>query len=279
MSSELDTDAINTWCPGCGNFGILRGVKEALGELIDNGYKKENIVISTGIGCHAKIFDYLDLNGFYGLHGRVPPLLYGIKLANPELTVIGFAGDGDILNEGISHLIHNAKRNLDATMLIHNNKVYALTTGQFTPTSPKGFKGKSTPKGSPEEPINPIHLLLGSKATFIARCYPGERKHFKKTLKQAINHKGFSVIEILQPCVAFYNTWKHYSEHITKLEQQNYDPTDKKLAWKKADYENDQIPIGIFYQEKKPTYTENLNQPNKTNNKKTKVDKTLQKMI
>ncbi|WP_371823755.1 thiamine pyrophosphate-dependent enzyme [Methanonatronarchaeum sp. AMET6-2] len=258
LNVDLDTDARNTWCPGCGNFGILRGVKEALNDLIENGYRKENLVISAGIGCHAKIFDYLDLNGFYGLHGRVPPLLLGIKVANPELTAIGFAGDGDILNEGVSHLVHNAKRNLDATMLIHNNKVYALTTGQFSPTSPKGFEGKSTPKGSPEEPLNPIHLLLGSKASFLARCYPGEREHFKETFKKAIDHKGFSVIEVLQPCVAFYNTWEYYGERVVKLGELEHDPTDKELAWERADYNNKEIPIGIFYREERPCYTEEL---------------------
>lgn len=138
---KLNTYSQNTWCPGCANFGILTAFKEVIASLTKKKIAKENIVILSGIGCHAKIVDYLNLNSFYSLHGRPIATAQGIKLGNPNLKVIVFAGDGDTYDEGISHLIHAAKRNIDITVLIHNNRIFALTTGQFTPTSPKGFKG------------------------------------------------------------------------------------------------------------------------------------------
>ena len=144
---ELGTYAQNTWCPGCGNFAILNAIKSVLTELAAEGVPLANMVLVSGIGCHAKIADYINVNSFYSIHGRVAPAAEGIKLANPALKVIGFAGDGDAYGEGIEHLIFAAKRNIDITMIIHNNRVYGLTTGQYTPTSPLGFRGRSTPQG------------------------------------------------------------------------------------------------------------------------------------
>ena len=241
----LETYAEITWCPGCGNFGILNAVKRAISELIEEGEKKENFVIASGIGCHAKIVDYIDVNSFYGLHGRVPPALTGIKLANKNLKVIGFAGDGDAYAEGIEHLIHSAKRNTDIMMIIHNNGVFALTTGQFTPTSPKGFKGKSTPFGNVEEPINPLKVLLASGASFVARGYAARVEHLKKLIKAAVKHKGFAVIDVLQPCIAFNNTYQILNQKVYELE--NFDTKNLEEAMKKVE-EKERIPIGIFYQ-------------------------------
>jgi len=247
----LETHAEITWCPGCGNFGILNAVKKAISELIEDGEKKENFVIASGIGCHAKIVDYIDVNSFYGIHGRVPPALTGMKLANKELKVIGFAGDGDAYAEGIEHLIHSAKRNTDITMIIHNNGVFALTTGQFTPTSPKGFKGKSTPSGNIEEPINPLKIMLASGATFVARGYAARVEHLKKLIKEAVKHRGFAIIDVLQPCVAFNNTYQILNQKVYELE--NFDTKNLEAAMRKVE-EKDRIPIGIFYRIEKEVF-------------------------
>jgi len=259
---DLNTYAPNTWCPGCGNFGIERAAKLAFIELINDGkLKRENLVILSGIGCHAKIVDYINVNSFYSIHGRVPAPATGIKLANPELTVVGFAGDGDAYGEGIDHIVFAAKRNIDVKMVIHNNRVYGLTTGQFTPTSPKGFEGKSTPKGAPEEPLNPIELMLACGATFVARAYPGNITHLKDLIKQAILHRGFAIIDVLQPCVTFFDTYKYYAPRVYNLQDEGHDYGDWNSALAKArewGYGEDaeRIPIGIFYMTERPTYDE-----------------------
>ena len=259
---ELGTYAQNTWCPGCGNFGILTSIKKALADLEENGLDLNKVAIVSGIGCHAKIVDYINVNTFYSIHGRVPPPMTGIKLANPELTVIGHAGDGDAYGEGIEHLIFSAKRNLDMTFIVHNNRVYGLTTGQFTPTSPSGFKGRSTPKGSPEDPLNPIELMLSAGATFVARGYTKNMQHLQSLIKAAINHKGFSFIDVLQPCFTFFNTYDYYNERVYEISQKDHDASDRKTAIVKAGEwaygEGEKIPIGIFYQAIKPTYGEKL---------------------
>lgn len=261
MSRDLETPVENTWCPGCGDFSLLNAVKMAFNELEESGdVPLDNMVISSGIGCHAKIFDYLPVNGFYSIHGRVPPTITGIKVANPDLEVVGFAGDGDAYDEGVSHLIHAARRNIDATMIIHDNKVFALTTGQFTPTSPKGFKGKSTPKGSVEQPLNPLHLMLANDASFVARGFSGEINHLKDLFTAAIRHPGFAIVDVLQPCVTFHNLWDFYNERIYKLDEDNYDSTDFQAAWEKAEENDDKIPIGIFYKEKRETFEELINE-------------------
>ena len=251
---ELGTYAQNTWCPGCGNFGILTSIKKALTDLEDDGLDLNKVAIVSGIGCHAKIVDYINVNSFYSIHGRVPPPMTGIKLANPELTVIGHAGDGDAYGEGIEHLIFSAKRNLDMTFIVHNNRVYGLTTGQFTPTSPPDFKGRSTPEGSPEEPLNPIELMLSAGATFVARGYTRNMEHLQSLIKTAVNHKGFSFIDVLQPCFTFFNTYDYYNERVYEISQKDHDASDRSEAFIKASEwaygEGDQIPIGIFYQVK-----------------------------
>jgi 2-oxoglutarate ferredoxin oxidoreductase subunit beta len=257
---NLDTYADNTWCRGCGNFGILAGINEALKQLAAGGLKLENVVLASGIGCHAKIVDYINVNTFYSLHGRVPPTITGIKLANRNLTVVGFAGDGDAYGEGLAHLIMSAKRNIDVTMIVHDNRVYGLTTGQFTPTSPLGFPGRSTPRGSVEEPINPLELLLASGATFVARSYSTKMDHLVDLMKQAILHKGFSFIDVLQPCFTFFNTYKFYNEHVYEME--GHDPSDLDAAHRLAkEWEGGpegKVPIGLFYKVEKPTFDERL---------------------
>jgi len=182
ITKSLYTGAEITWCRNCGNFGIMGALGAAINELTDS-IPLEKFVMVTGIGCHGKIFDYVDINGFYSLHGRAIATASGIKLANEDLKVICFVGDGYGYGEGLEHLIFAAKRNIDITVIVHDNRSYSLTTGQFTPTSALDFKGKSTPKGPPEDPINPISLLMEAGATFVARGYSGYIDHLKDIIK------------------------------------------------------------------------------------------------
>ncbi len=258
---DLSTYAKITWCPGCGNFGILMAVKKAIADLVNEGFaKKEQFVLVSGIGCHAKIYDYIDINGFYSLHGRTLPPALGIKIANKDLILLVFAGDGDLLNEGISHFIHCARYNIDLTLILHNNQVFALTTGQATATTEKGFKGKSTPLGTFEEPLNPVLLALSAGATFVAREFAMSWQNLAETLKSAIKHKGFSFIDVLQPCVSFHNTTQFFKKHTYRPEIKNLNDKDSalKLAkeWQYEIKEDAKIPLGVFYKEEKISYEE-----------------------
>ncbi|MFA5747058.1 MAG: thiamine pyrophosphate-dependent enzyme [Candidatus Paceibacterota bacterium] len=257
---KLETYCPNTWCPGCGNFGILQAVKDAVNSLIESGTPKEKIILVADIGCNSKIVDYLGLNSFYGLHGRSIAAAEGIKLANPDLTVLVFLGDGAALDEGISHLIHAAKRNSDIKVVLHNNRLFALTTGQFTAVSPKGLKGKSTPQGSVEDPINPLELMMASNAGFIARSYALRVQHLKNTIIEAVNHKGFSFVEVLEPCVSFFNNMQFYNENV--YEAVNEDPSSEEKAMgliKEWDYAAEgKVPLGVFYKAEKETYEDQM---------------------
>jgi len=246
---DLGTRATNTWCPGCGNFAILNAIKSVLNSLADEGMPIENVVMISGIGCHAKIVDYVNVNSFYSIHGRVFPPAAAIKLANPDLKVIGHAGDGDAYGEGLEHLIFAAKRNTDITAIIHNNRVYGLTTGQYTPTSPLGFKGRSTPQGTAEMPLNPLELMLSAGATYIARGTSHGLELLKKIFKEAILHKGFSIVDVLQVCVTYYNMYEYYDKRVYELK--DHDPADHNKAMAKIrewDYNSDSpIALGVFY--------------------------------
>ncbi len=262
---RLETSVPNTWCPGCGNFPLLNAVKTVLQEF-GNGdppIPQEKLVLVAGIGCHGKIVDYLNINSFYSIHGRVLPVATGIKLANPDLKVIGFAGDGDAYGEGLEHLIYAAKRNIDLTVIIHNNRVYSLTTGQFSPTSPLGFPGRSTPAGSPEPPLNPLELLLAAGATFLARGFSSRPEQMRQLFREAINHRGFALVDILQVCVTFFNLHRYYEERVYTAE--DFDPTDYFQALGKIrewDYgarahreaKEEKIPLGILYKREAPTF-------------------------
>lgn len=248
---DLGTYAKNTWCPGCGNYSILNALKAVLTSLDDEGFPLDNIVLVSGIGCHAKIVDYLNINSFYSIHGRTLPVATGIKLANPDLDVICCSGDGDSLAEGLDHLIFAAKRNIDLTLLLHDNRVYGLTTGQFTPTSPKGFVGKSTPFGSQELPINPLELMLVSGASYIGRGYTHGLELLKRLFKEAIIHKGFSFVDVLQVCVTYFNMYESYNKRV--YEVTGNDPSSFEEAMriiKSWSYDDGETPIslGKFYE-------------------------------
>jgi len=268
MTAKIDTKNIITWCPGCTNFMILAAVKKVFSKLIAEGLKQQEIAIVTGIGCHAKMFDALNVSAIYGLHGRVLPASLGLKLGNPNLTVIGFAGDGDTYAEGMEHFIHAARHNADFTLVVHNNQTFSLTTGQATPTSQLGFKTKSEPLGEFEEPINPIKLALASGASFVARCNARDIEHTAYVLEKAIKHKGFSFIDVLQECIIF-NPYKNINERMYKIENTDNLAEAMKLAdeW---DYnrKTGKIPIGIFFQKEKADLEDKWPQLKELKNKK-----------
>jgi 2-oxoglutarate ferredoxin oxidoreductase subunit beta len=258
MTRNLITPTQNTWCPGCGNFAIQHTLKDILAGLEKEGRSLDDVVLVSGIGCHAKIADYLNINSVYTLHGRTIPVATGIKLANPELTVICCAGDGDTYAEGLDHLIFAAKRNIDLTMIVHNNRVYGLTTGQYTPTSPLGFKGKSTPAGTTEYPFNPLELMLASGATYIARGYTRKMPQLAQLIRQGIAHKGFAFIDVLQICASFFNMTEYYQSRVYDLA--GHDAADFEKACVKArewDYNRDApIALGVFYGRALPTFND-----------------------
>lgn len=246
-----------TWCPGCGNFGILRALNKALVEL---GIEPHQLLLVSGIGQAGKLPHYTKGNVFNSLHGRPLPPAIGAKIANAELAVIAISGDGDAYGEGGNHFVHAARRNHDITYLVHNNQLYALTKGQASPTSDLGFVTKTTPYGA-APPINPVIIAIAVGATLVARGFAGEVDHLAGLIKAGIQHKGFALIDILQPCVSFnhHNTFGWYHERVYKLEDESgYDPSNKKAALEKAQEWGDRIPIGIIYQTASPAYEAQL---------------------
>ncbi len=254
MMRDLGTGKENTWCTGCGNFGILNAVKKAIGELVENGSKLRDFAITCGIGCHGKIFDYLALSGIYGLHGRGTATAQGMKLANPALKVISFGGDGDSLGEGLEHTLFAAKRNMDITLILHNNGNYGLTTGQFSPLSEPGYKGLSTPLGSIEKPFRAIPLLLEAGASFVARGFSARPDHLTELIIAALNHKGFSFIEVMQPCVSYNNNYAYLNQKVKLLE---VIPTTQAHAIDLAS-DPDHVYLGVFSRKNLPVYHELL---------------------
>jgi 2-oxoglutarate ferredoxin oxidoreductase subunit beta len=257
---QIITDAQNTWCPGCGNFSLQHTLKNILAGMEQEGKSLDDVVLVTGIGCHAKIADYLNINSFYSIHGRTIPVATAIKLANPRLTVICCSGDGDSYAEGLDHLIFAAKRNIDITVIIHNNRVYGLTTGQYTPTSPFGFKGKSTPLGTAEYPFNPVELMLASGATYVARGYTKNMDQLKKLVTDGIAHKGFAFIDVLQICATFFPAADYYTPRVYELA--DHDRTSFESACTKArewDYNSDsRIALGAFFQRSLPAFDDSM---------------------
>jgi 2-oxoglutarate ferredoxin oxidoreductase subunit beta len=253
---QIITDAQNTWCPGCGNFSIQHTLKNVLADIEKEGQSLDNVVLVAGIGCHAKIADYLNINSFYSIHGRTLPVATALKLANPDLTVICCSGDGDCYAEGLDHLIFAAKRNIDLTVIVHNNRVYGLTTGQYTPTSPRGFRGKSTPLGTREDPLNPIELMLASGATYVARGYSKKMDQLRTLMREGIGHKGFAFIDVLQICATFFPAADYYSPRVYELT--GHDRTVFEAACVRArewDYDSDaRIALGTFYQKSAPVF-------------------------
>jgi len=266
---SYETPVTCNWCPGCGNLAIWSAFKRACvqGEWNDN-----NTAIVAGIGCHGHIVNFTKITAFEGLHGRAIPVASGIKLARHDMNVFVFTGDGDCLAEGGNHFIHAARRNQNITVILHDNAIYGLTTGQTSPRSPKGFKSKSTPDGNIEEPLHPLRMALAAGATFLARAYAGDIPKLQQLFIRANKHPGFAVIQILQPCVSFNHVYTHdwYKENIYELPP-DYNRADKATAFAKTmewAFDTVQapaaaggkkgIPVGVLYEVHEPTYEEQV---------------------
>jgi 2-oxoglutarate ferredoxin oxidoreductase subunit beta len=277
--ADFQTEVHNDWCPGCGDFGILKAIQMALADL---KFPKHNVAMFSGIGCSAKTVHYIDTYGIHTLHGRVLPFAMGAKLANPGLEVIAIGGDGDGLGIGAGHFVNAGRRNLDMTYVIFNNGVYGLTKGQASPTLKLGLKPKSLPKPNINEAVNPLWLAIASGATFVARAYSFDIKHLRDLLVKAVQHRGYAFIDVLQPCPTYNNlntkdwyggedrldTHGKRQPRVYKLEERGFDPlvrtleeTDEKQlqALKVAVEWGDAIPIGVFYQNPLlPTFEDRL---------------------
>lgn len=243
-----DTTSEITWCAGCGDYGILRAVKLALANL---EIASHEVLIVSGIGCGSKLPDYIKANGYMTIHGRPLAVATGAKLANPDLHVLVVDGDGDGYGIGGNHFLHTCRRNPNITQIVENNQIYGLTKGQYSPTSDAGFVTTTSPEGAIEAAVNPIAVALAAHATFIGRSFSGEPKHLAEIIARGISHRGYALIDVLQPCVTFnrVNTYAWYRERVYHLEdEQGYDPSDRTAAWAKAQEWGDRIPLGVIYQ-------------------------------
>jgi 2-oxoglutarate ferredoxin oxidoreductase subunit beta len=254
---DYASNAENKWCPGCGNFGILAALKDA---LIALGLAPHQVLLVSGIGQAAKTPHYLNCNLFHGLHGRALPVATGAKAANHGLTILVHSGDGDCYGEGGNHFMAAIRRNVDLTLLVHDNKVYALTKGQASPTSDRNMVTRAQPHGVILEPFNPLAVALALGAGFVARGYAGSREHLSMLIQQAVRHRGFSLIDVLQPCVSFnhVNTYQWYGERVYELEKEGHDTGDYDTACRLARQWGDRIPLGLFYRQEQPSFTDML---------------------
>lgn len=234
------------WCPGCGDFSVLAAIQKALTAL---GLQPHQVITISGIGCSSNLPGFINTYGMHTLHGRALAVATGVKMANHELTVIATGGDGDGFGIGGNHFLHAMRRNVDLTYIVMDNQIYGLTTGQTSPTSALGMQTKSTPEGNLENPINPIPLAMVGGATFVARAFSGKQPHLVEVLKQAIEHKGFSIVDVFSPCVTYNldNTYKWFKPRVKLLEDEDHDPTDFHVAIDRGYQWGDEIPIGVFW--------------------------------
>ena len=249
-SGPVDPD----WCPGCGDFGVLKAVKMAAGKA---GVAPKDLVVISGIGCSSNLPGYVHAYGVHSLHGRAVAVATGVRLANIDLKVVITGGDGDGYGIGIGHFIHAMRRNLDLTYVVMDNQIYGLTTGQASPTTMKDMRTKSTPRGNVELPINPIALALVSGATYVARGFSGDPNHMSDLIAGGIQHKGFALIDAFSPCVTYnkLNTYPWFKKRVYKLEEDRaYNSTNVRVALEKSFEWGDRIPIGLFYRDEQPTY-------------------------
>ncbi len=242
------------WCPGCGDFGVLRSLEIAAGRL---GIQPKDMVVVSGIGCSSNLPGFIHTYGVHSLHGRAVAVATGVRLANHNLKVVITGGDGDGYGIGIGHFIHAMRRNLDLTYIVMNNQIYGLTTGQASPTTMKEVRTKSTPLGNIEMPINPVALALVSGATYVSRGFSGENKQLSDIIAGAIAHKGFSLVDVFSPCVTYnhVNTYDYFRKRVYKLEAEpDYDSSNAQMAFEKSFEWGERIPLGVFYRDEQPTY-------------------------
>jgi 2-oxoglutarate ferredoxin oxidoreductase subunit beta len=248
-----------TWCPGCGNHAILNGIKMALAE---HNIAPHQVLIVTGIGCGSKLPHYMKVTGYHSLHGRTAAVATGARLANHGLRVMTVHGDGDGYGEGLSHFLNAIRRNVRIVDVVQDNRIYGLTKGQYSPTSERGKRTPTSPEGSIDRPVQPLPLAITAGATFVSRGYSGELKHLAWLIGEALDHPGYALVDVLQPCVTFNRSYAYdfYNERVYKLEEEpGYDPSDRTAAWEKAHEWGERIPIGIFYRgEPIPTYEEQV---------------------
>ena len=244
-AEDFKSEVKVTWCPGCGDFGVLNATYKALAE---QGYDTKDVVVVSGIGCSSRFPFFVSTYGFHGVHGRALPIATGIKMSRPELEVVVFGGDGDAFAIGAGHFVHACRRNIDMCYVIMDNAVYGLTKGQYSPTSHVGFVSKTTPTGSSEEGINPLMLAIASGATYVARGFSSKPKDLTKLIVDGINHKGFAVIDCYSPCPTFnkVNTFNYWKDETTPLPA-DHDSSDKGAAITLALVE-DPLYLGVFYQ-------------------------------
>ncbi len=248
-AKDYKSEVKPTWCPGCGDFGVLASTYKALAEL---HLKREEVVVVSGIGCSSRFPYFLSTYGMHTLHGRGLPVATGIKLMRPDLTVIAAGGDGDLFSIGAGHTPHAAARNVDICVLNMDNQTYGLTKAQASPTSLLGHKSKSTPYGVISQPMNPSLLALAAGASFVARGYSARPKQLTDTIKAGITHKGFAFIHCQSPCVEFHNTFEYYDGRVEDIPA-NHDPSDLEAAMKLA-MNPDKFYIGLLYQRERPVF-------------------------
>src|SRR5579859_5914514 len=242
LKGRVDPD----WCPGCGDFGVLAALKQAIAEL---GLRPHEVMTISGIGCSSNLPGYINTYGMHTLHGRSLAVATGAALANHEMKVVVTGGDGDGYGIGGNHFVHTMRRNVGLTYIVMDNQIYGLTTGQTSPTSVKGMKTKSTPMGNVENPINPIPMAMVVGATYVARGFSGKQKHLVELMKGAILHKGFSLVDVFSPCVTYNkdNTYQWFNPRVKVLEEQGYEPSNFKRSLEKAYQFAEEIPIGLIY--------------------------------
>ncbi len=265
---DLKSDVKPIWCPGCGDYGVLSTVIKVILAL---DLEPDNVAIISGIGCSGRFPAFLNTYGFHGVHGRALPIATGLKAARPDLTVLAVGGDGDAFSIGGGHLAHAARRNIDLTYIVMDNEIYGLTKGQPSATSPTDIlalttsgERKGNRKGSlgllsthrTEDALNPLAMLLAYNASFVARAFSGQPKDMVEIVRRAVEHPGFSFVQVMSPCVTFYNTFAHYRDTVTPLPQ-DHDPRDRLAALALA-LETSVSYTGIFYQERRPTFNERL---------------------
>lgn len=249
------TDEHPIWCPGCGDFGVLDSVYKSLAALkID----PKDLAVISGIGCSGRTPGFVKSYGFHSLHGRVLPICLGVKVANPALRVIGVGGDGDGFAIGGGHIPHAARRNLDITYIIMDNSTYGLTKGQYSPTSPIGFQAGSTPYGNIEQPLNQLAMLISYGATFVGQGYSGKPKELADLISRAVQHKGFAFVNVISPCITFYNTYKVIPPRLAELPKE-HDTSNRAKAFELA-LQTDKLMLGVYYQETRRTFEEGVSQ-------------------